>query len=178
MSINNQYAPTYDPIAVQPLRNELTDVGFSEVLTVEDFESVVNQNNDETVFLFINSVCGCSAGTARPGATLALQGEVIPNKLVTAFAGQEKEVIQHIREKYLNEFSPCSPCMAMFRNGKLEFYLPRFEIEKKRAEDIAEILTGLFKERCSNNGPSIPSEDFEKLKYKRMCGSKIEMNNN
>jgi len=178
MSINNQYAPTYDPVAVQPLRNELTDVGFSEVLTIENFESIVNQKDDKTVLLFINSVCGCSAGTARPGATLALQGEIIPDRLITAFAGQDKEVIQHIREKYLNEFTPCSPCMAMFRNGKLEFYLPRFQIEKKRAEDIANILTELFKERCSKKGPSVPTEAYEQLKYKRMCGSKIPMNNN
>lgn len=178
MNINNKYAPTYDPVAVQPLRDELTDVGFQEVLTIEEFENIVNQENDETVFLFINSVCGCSAGTARPGATLALQGEIIPNKLITAFAGQDKEVIQHIREKYLSEFTPCSPCMAMFKNGRLEFYLPRIEIERKRAEDIANILSSLFNERCTRKGPSISPEEYEKFKYKRMCGSKVPLNNN
>ena len=85
----NQKAPIYDPEAVQPMRDELTFVGFKEAKTSEQVDEYLSTQTDESVLVFINSVCGCSAGSARPGVSLALQHNVIPDKLITLFAGQE-----------------------------------------------------------------------------------------
>ncbi len=81
--------PMYDQDAVQPMRDELVAVGFEELLTPSDVDKAVNENEDKTVLILINSVCGCAAGSARPGVSLALQNSAIPDKMYTGFAGQE-----------------------------------------------------------------------------------------
>lgn len=170
-SMTNQ--PTYDPVAVQPMRDELMAVGFEEMLTADDVDHVLSNSNNETVLVMINSVCGCAAGSARPGVTLALQHKIIPNKLATVFAGQDKEAVAHLRDKYLSEFMPSSPFVALFKNGKVVFSLQRHEIEGTSAANVANRLKPVFDRHCSKDGPSISAEDYDKLVTAVACGSKI-----
>lgn len=171
--INNQ--PTYDPVAVQPMRDELIAVGFQELLTVENVDDAINQQDDKTVLLVINSVCGCAAGSARPGVCEALQNSVIPDRLVTSFAGQDKAAVAYVREKYLGQFPPSSPSMALFKNGEVVFLLPRHHIEGRSHTQIAEILKHVFNEHCQAEGPSITPEQYEQVVHARACGSKIPL---
>lgn len=167
--------PTYDPFAVQPMRDELIAVGFEELYTPEDVDRALTENPDRTVLVVINSVCGCAAGSARPGASLALQHKTIPDRLYTVFAGQEKEAVEHLRRKYLSEFPPSSPSMALFKNGEVVFMLQRYQIEGRTAEEIAEILKEVFDAHCSARGPSISPEQFAQVERARICGSKIPL---
>lgn len=168
--------PKYDPIAVQPMRDELTYIGFNELKTAEDVDKILLTKNNKTTFVFINSVCGCAAGSARPGISLALQGEFIPDNLVTAFAGQDNESVSTIRTKYLQKFAPSSPSAALIKNGEVIFMMPRHYFEGKREEEISGLLREIFSNICSNKGPSIPKEKYEKIIYARSCGSKIPLN--
>ncbi len=169
--------PTYDPFAVQPMRDELVAVGFEELMTSEDVDDAISNSPDQTVFVMVNSVCGCAAGSARPGASMALQNSVIPDKLTTVFAGQEKLAVDRLRREHLGQFPPSSPCMALFKNGEVVFMLHRYEIEGRNAGQIAEILVQAFEEHCERPGPSIAPEDFAKVQHARACGSKIPMFN-
>jgi putative YphP/YqiW family bacilliredoxin len=173
----NQKAPIYDPEAVQPMRDELTFVGFEEATTPEKVDEYLSSEKDETVLVFINSVCGCSAGSARPGVSLALQNDKIPDKLITVFAGQDREAVDHFREKYLADIPPSSPFMALFKKGKLVFKMPRLRIEGRYSDEIADELMGVFSNLCSAQGPSIPNEKYAELVHAKMCGSKIPLNN-
>lgn len=166
--------PMYDQDAVQPMRDELKAVGFSELLTVDDVEKAINIKDNKTVLVMINSVCGCAAGSARPGVSLALQNDVIPDKLFTGFAGQERDAVDAIR-KHIKSFPPSSPSIALFKNGELIYFMPRYEIEGRTAEDISDSLRTKFNELCSAKGPSIPAEHFEKVMYAKVCGSKIPL---
>ena len=120
----------------------------------------------------INSVCGCAAGSARPGVSLALQHNIIPDKLYTVFAGQEREAVDKVRS-YITEYPPSSPSVALFRNGGLIYFMQRRDIEGFDADHIASELRKVFDEHCTAKGPSITPEDFEKIMYAKMCGSKI-----
>lgn len=173
-NINNN-APMYDPHAVQPMRDELTYVGFNELMTSDDVDNVLSKANDETTFVFINSVCGCAAGSARPGVSAALQGKTIPDNIVTVFAGQEKEAVNTVRTKYLSQFPPSSPSAALVKNGEIIFILPRHHIEGRTPEQVAGLLQQVFEENCSKEGPSISKEKYEKLVHAKMCGSKIRL---
>lgn len=168
--------PIYDPVAVQPMRDELLFVGFEELRTPQMVEDVLAKKDDKTVFLVINSVCGCAAGSARPGASLGLQHTTIPDKLVTVFAGQDRDSVDYLREKYLANIPPSSPFMALFKNGEVLEVIPRHHIEGRSQEDIAAFLKAIFDEHCSGKGPSIPASEYEKLVYARMCGSRIPLN--
>ncbi len=161
MIFNLMSGPTYDPELVAPMRKELTDVGFQELLTPEQVDAVLNKQ-EGTVLVVINSVCGCAAGNARPGVATALQHRVIPDVLTTAFAGQEKAAVQRVRE-YLAPYPPSSPCIALFKDGKLATILERKDIEGRMARDIAKDLIRAFDQYCSKPGPSVPAEQFEKL---------------
>ena len=174
----NMQSPMYDPKAVQPMRDELIYVGFNELTTPEKVDEVLSNNNDETTFVFINSVCGCAAGSARPGISLALQGSVIPDNITTVFAGQDKAAVEIVRSKYLSDFPPSSPSAALIKNGKVLFMLPRHHIEGRSPEQISELLQQVFSENCSKEGPSISKEKYDKLVHAKMCGSKIPLNEN
>lgn len=174
--INNN-APMYDSESVQPMRDELVFVGFKELLTAQDVENTLDVTDDKTKLVVINSVCGCAAGSARPGATLALQNKIIPDEFFTVFAGQDKEAVQKFRMDFLGQFPPSSPSMALIKNKEVLFFLPRHHIEGRTAEEIADTLTSVFEEHCSASGPSIPGEDYAKLVHARMCGSHIPLNN-
>ncbi|MFQ5606057.1 MAG: BrxA/BrxB family bacilliredoxin [bacterium] len=165
--------PTYDPEAVQPMRDELIAVGFQELLTPEDVDRVLDDKNEETVLVMINSVCGCAAGSARPGVTLALQHHIIPDRLATVFAGQDKAAAANLRQQYLNKFPPSSPLVALMKNGKVVFILHRHDIEGRSPQEIANRLTIVFEQECSRNGPSISPDEYAKLVHAVACGSKI-----
>jgi len=166
--------PMYDPEAVQPMRDELIAVGFNELLTPEEVDKAINVKDDKTVLVMINSVCGCAAGSARPGVSLALQHTVIPDKLYTGFAGMEREAVDKIRH-YVTNFPPSSPSVALFKNGELVYFMQRYNIEGRNKVEIAETLKEVFDEICTRKGPSISPEDFAKVEYAKMCGSKIPL---
>ena len=168
--------PMYDQNSVQPMRDELIAVGFTELLAAEDVDKVINVNDDKTVFVMINSVCGCAAGSARPGISLALQNDKIPDQLYTVFAGQERDAVDRFRQILAN-VPPSSPSAALFKNGKLIHFMHRYEIEGQMPAQISEYWREIFNEHCSNQGPSIPAEHFEKVLYAKSCGSKIPLHN-
>lgn len=166
--------PMYDQNAVQPMRDELVAVGFTELLTPEGVESAIKVNNNESVFVLINSVCGCAAGSARPGISLALQNDIIPDKLYTVFAGQERDAVDKTRE-LIGKIPPSSPSVALFKNGELIHFMHRYEIEGQLPQFISDYWRKIFNEKCSRQGPSIPSEHFAKVMYAKQCGSKIPL---
>ncbi len=166
--------PIYDQDAVQPMRDELVAVGFEELLTPDDVDKAIDVNDDKTKLVMINSVCGCAAGSARPGVSLALQHNKIPDSLLTGFAGQERDAVDRVRQK-IEGYPPSSPSIALFKNGTLLYFIPRYEIEGRAPEQIAEILKEVFDEHCSNEGPSITPEQYAQVEYARTCGSKIPL---
>lgn len=163
--------PIYDPEAVIPMRDELKAVGFEELLTPEDVDQAI-QNNTGTLLVVINSVCGCAAGSARPGVALALQHTTIPDRLMTVFAGMERDAVDRLRE-YLVGYPPSSPFMVIFEGDKPVFVLQRMDIEGHTPQEIAADLASAFEKYCSKPGPSISPETFEELGFARFCGSKI-----
>jgi putative YphP/YqiW family bacilliredoxin len=164
----------YDQDAVQPMRDELLAVGVKELLTAKAVDDALLVKDDKISLVMINSVCGCAAGSARPGVSLALQNDKIPDRLFSAFAGQEREAVDRVR-LYVKTFPPSSPCVALFRNGELIYFMQRMDIEGNTAEYIAGELKDVFNDACTNQGPSVPPEDFAKIQYAKQCGSKIPM---
>jgi putative YphP/YqiW family bacilliredoxin len=128
--------------------------------------------------VFINSVCGCSAGSARPGVTLALQHNKIPHKLYTSFAGNDRDAVDLIRENYLIQYAPSSPAIAILKNGETIYHMGRPDIIGKSPEEIAELLTNVFDSIDGIEGPSMRDENYENMVHARTCGSKIPLNNN
>ena len=169
--------PNYDPDAVKPMRAELTGAGFVELLTAEDVDGALKENRaseDQTALFMLNSVCGCAAGSARPGVTLALQNKIIPDKLFSAFAGMEKAAVRRLREA-LEPNLPSSPAMALFKNGELVEMIHRHNIENHSAQEVAAHLVEVFNHKCSAEGPSIPREKYNKLVSPDICGSTLEL---
>jgi putative YphP/YqiW family bacilliredoxin len=163
--------PTYDPVAVQPLRDELTTVGFSETTTPDAVKASIETNGSTLVV--VNSVCGCSAGSARPGVCAALQHSKIPDNLITVFAGQDKSAVAFLRGQYLGDFAPSSPNIILFNNGKLVAFMQRHDIQGMDPTDIEAALVQLFDTVCTRQGPSIAPDIYESLEYTISCGSKI-----
>jgi len=164
--------PIYPPQAVQPMRDELIQVGFQELRTPEDVDRTL-RDNPGTVLCVINSVCGCAAGSARPGVALALQHHVIPDALVTVFAGMEREAVERVRQLHAEAAPPSSPSMILFRGGKTAAVVERRHIEGRTPDQIAQHLAEVFDLFCARPGPSIPREQFAQLAYVQMCGSGI-----
>lgn len=135
----------YPEEMVKPMKAELTDAGFQELYTAADVDSVLSKEG--TTLVVINSVCGCAARNARPGAKMSLEGGKKPNNLVTAFAGVDKEAVDKARE-HMFPFPPSSPSMALFKNGELVHMLERHHIEGRPAELIAENLRDAYNEYC------------------------------
>ncbi|MBS1530930.1 MAG: BrxA/BrxB family bacilliredoxin [Bacteroidetes bacterium] len=135
----------YPEYLVAPMREELTRVGFEEL---KDAESVTKAIESEgTVFVMVNSVCGCAAGMARPAARMAVQNEKHPDKLVTVFAGMETEAVNKARA-YMLPYPPSSPAMALFKDGKLVHMIERHQIEGRPAQMIADNLVHAFEQYC------------------------------
>ncbi len=129
---------------VQPFRDELTAVGFKELLTPADVDAALNRQDDKAVLVVLNSVCGCAAGKARPGVIFSMLNELVPDEYVSIFAGMEKEAVEHFRQQYLQGYTPSSPNIALFRNGKLLHLLQRYQVEGKNAGEIATDLTAAY----------------------------------
>jgi len=141
--------PLYDPGLVQPMRDELTRIGFQELRTAADVDAVLGGGATKDVTLVVvNSVCGCAARNARPAATLAFQHPRRPDRLVTVFAGQDADATARARS-YFTGYAPSSPQMALFKDGKLVFMLERKNIEGRAAQDIAADLTAAFDRYCA-----------------------------
>jgi putative YphP/YqiW family bacilliredoxin len=140
------HAVRYSPIVVQPMREELTQLGFEELMTPEAVDVAIADPSG-TVLIVVNSVCGCSAGSARPGVALALQHPNVPDRLVTVFAGMEMEATDRARS-YFEGYAPSSPQIALFKDGGLVHMLERGDIEGHRSDEVAASLTGAFDEHC------------------------------
>jgi putative YphP/YqiW family bacilliredoxin len=136
----------YPEELVIPMKEELTENGFSEMKTPEE---VINQLNSKgTTLVMINSVCGCSAGTARPGVLMAVHNTTKkPDHLTTSFAGFDVDAIRTIREK-LKPYPPSSPAVALFKDGQLVHMIERHHIEGRSAQMIAHNLIAAFDEYC------------------------------
>ncbi|MCF6213512.1 MAG: BrxA/BrxB family bacilliredoxin [Flavobacteriaceae bacterium] len=135
----------YPEELVAPMRQELTAVGFKELKNTEDVQNILKQGG--TTLMVVNSVCGCAAGTARPGAVLSLQHDKKPANLTTVFAGVDTEATQAARAEMV-PFPPSSPSIALFKNGELVHMLERHHIEGRSAEMIANNLIGAYEEFC------------------------------
>jgi bacilliredoxin len=131
---------------IQPMRDELTRIGFTELRTAEEVDRAFGRGG--TSLVFVNSVCGCAAGMARPGATLALARTAVrPDALYTVFAGQDKEATARAREKF-GAVPPSSPSLALLKDGALVAFLPRHQIEGRSAEDVSGLLVEAFEAHC------------------------------
>ncbi|MDG1397387.1 MAG: BrxA/BrxB family bacilliredoxin [Polaribacter sp.] len=135
----------YPEELVKPMRNQLIDAGFEALYTGEDVEAAMAKKG--TTLVVVNSVCGCAAGTARPGAIASLGADKIPDNLTTVFAGVEKESTQKARE-FMIPFPPSSPAMALFKDGNLVHMLERHHIEGRSAQMIAQNLAAAYDEHC------------------------------
>jgi len=138
--------PMYDPRLVQPMREELTRLGFQELRTPEAVDGVLGQPAEPTLVV-VNSICGCAARNARPAAALALQHTRRPVRLFTVFAGQDPEATDRARS-YFTGYAPSSPSIALLKNGKLAFMLERRQIEGRDAREIAADLMAAFERFC------------------------------
>ena len=137
----------YPEELVQPMRQDLTVVGFQEFKTSEEVSQLLDQEQD-TVLMVINSVCGCAAGTARPGVKLAVaESPKTPKVLATVFAGMDKEAVAKVRE-YTLPYPPSSPSIALFKGGELVHFVERHHIEGRSAQMIAAHLKAVFEEYC------------------------------
>ncbi len=135
----------YDPMLVQPMREELTSLGVKELRTAEDVDAAMKQPG--TTMVVLNSVCGCAAGGARPGVALALKHHTLPDNITTVFAGQDLEAVERARS-YFTGVPPSSPSIALMRDGELVGFMPRHHIEGRTPEMIAASLTSAFDEIC------------------------------
>lgn len=168
-------APIYDPEAVAPMWQELVAVGVESLTTPEQVEGALAAPAG-TVLVIVNSICGCAAGHARPGAMLALQNKVIPDRSVTVFAGVDRDAVNRARE-YMADYPPSSPAMGLFKDGQQVFMLQRSDLQRMTDEEVAAALTNAFDEHCAKPGPSVDAETFRKLQPYRGCGSQIPMVN-
>ena len=137
----------YPEYICTPMREELVASGFTELKTPADVDSTIPESKGTTL-LVINSVCGCAAGTARPGVRMSLDNAKHPDKLVTVFAGQDLEATAEAR-KFTLPFPPSSPSIALFKDGKLVHFVERHQIEGRSAEIISEHLKGVYEEFCN-----------------------------
>ncbi len=137
----------YPEHLTRPMKAELVDAGFQDLETSEEVSGLL-EKTEGTALLVVNSVCGCAAGTARPGVRLAMEkSNKKPGALATVFAGVDKEATQKARE-YLAPYPPSSPSIALFKNGELVHFVERHHIEGRSAEMIASHLAAVFEEYC------------------------------
>ena len=135
----------YPAELVKPMREDLTKVGFEELQTPEAVDAALAKEG--TTLVVVNSVCGCAAANARPGARLSLQNAQRPDHIVTVFAGVDREAVEKARE-YMIPFPPSSPSIALFKDGELVHMLERHHIEGRPAELIADNLIDAYNEYC------------------------------
>jgi putative YphP/YqiW family bacilliredoxin len=136
----------YDEMLVAPMRQELTRLGIQETKTAAEVDAILGEKKG-TVLVVVNSVCGCAAGMARPGVAMALRHNVLPEKMITVFAGNDREATTRAREYFVG-YRPSSPSIALFRDGEVVKMLERWNIEGRAPEQIASELTAAFDQFC------------------------------
>lgn len=137
----------YDEMIVAPMRQELTRLGIQETKTAAEVDAVLGEKKG-TVLVIVNSVCGCAAGMARPGVAMALRHGVLPDKMITVFAGNDREATARAREYFVG-YRPSSPSIALLRDGQVVKMLERWNIEGRGPEQIAAELTAAFDQYCA-----------------------------
>lgn len=143
----------YPKEMVEPMREELTQLGVDELRTADEVDAAFEAAQDETMLLVINSVCGCAAGNARPAVAKAQQETTHqPDRYVTVFAGQDLEATERARE-YLAGIPPSSPFFALFRDGQPVYVVERKHIEGREANVIAADLVDAFEAYCTDEAP-------------------------
>jgi putative YphP/YqiW family bacilliredoxin len=136
----------YPEELVRPMRAQLTGNGFTELKSVEEVDQAMN-DKEGTQLVVVNSVCGCAAGSARPGVVHSLTGDKKPSKLYTVFAGQDRDATNKARE-YMVPYPPSSPSIALFKDGELVHMIERHHIEGRSAEMISANLQAAYNEHC------------------------------
>ena len=137
----------YPEEMIAPMRKETTDIGFQELRTAEAAEKAMKEQKG-TSLVFVNSVCGCAAGMARPGLALALNNaEFKPDNLYAVFAGNDKEATNVVRSHF-HGYSPSSPCMALFKDGHVVSMIQRLDIEGHSTQEVAKTLGEAFSSHC------------------------------
>ena len=140
----------YPELMVVPMREELTRLGIEELRSAPEVEQLLSERKG-TVMVVVNSVCGCAAGRMRPAVRIAMEHAVRPEKVVSVFAGQDREATEQAR-RHFADYPPSSPSIALLRDGELVFMMQRMDIENREAEDIAEDLTAAFDRFCARSG--------------------------
>jgi putative YphP/YqiW family bacilliredoxin len=136
----------YPPHLVAPMKAELTDLGFKELLSAKEVDKFI-EDQKGTAVVVINSVCGCAAGTCRPGVKMSLElSEKKPNGLFTVFAGVDTEAVAQMRS-YI-PIQPSSPAIAIFKDGELVHFVERHHIEGRSAQIIGQHLASVYEEVC------------------------------
>jgi putative YphP/YqiW family bacilliredoxin len=166
---------TYDREAVAPMWQELAAVGVEPLTTPEQVDEVL-KGTPGSVLVVVNSVCGCAAGQARPGAMLGLQHKVIPDRSVTVFAGVDREAVDRARA-YMAPYPPSSPSIGLFKDGKQVLMLQRSDLQRMSEDEVASALARAFDAHCSRPGPSVDAQTFQKLGPYRGRGSQIPVRN-
>jgi putative YphP/YqiW family bacilliredoxin len=151
----------YDINIVEPMWKELADIGVSPLTSAAAVDSAMAEEGG-TVLIVVNSVCGCAAGSGRPGVAVALQNRVIPDRLYTVFAGVDREATQRARQ-YMKDMPPSSPSVALFKDGELVYMLHRKQIELMDINNIAHNLKQAFDKYCKSSGPSVPHETLARV---------------
>jgi putative YphP/YqiW family bacilliredoxin len=137
----------YPEMLIKPMREDLTRFGIQETRTPEELDDVIAKTSG-TVMVVVNSVCGCAAGLARPAIGMALQHSVVPDKVVTVFAGADIGAVDHARNMYFKGYFPSSPSVGLLRNGKIVWMLERHQIEGRDPHAIASDLKEAFDKFC------------------------------
>jgi putative YphP/YqiW family bacilliredoxin len=132
---------------VQPMRAEMTAMGVKELKSVADVDAELGDQQGTTL-VFVNSVCGCAAGNARPALRAVLQHGPRPDKLLTVFAGQDTEATQRARQ-YFADYQPSSPSVALFKDGEVVHFVHRHQIEGRSPQEVAQNLANAFQKYCA-----------------------------
>ena len=135
----------YDPALVQPMREEITRLGVQELLTPDQVDGALKEPG--TTLVFVNSVCGCAAAGARPGLALSMMHDKKPDRIVTVFAGMEREAVARARE-YFKPYQPSSPQIALMKDGELVRMWQRHDIEGRDPGTLATSLNEAYGEHC------------------------------
>jgi len=139
----------YDPRMVQPMRDEMVGMGAKELTTVAEVDAALGDQRGTTLVM-VNSVCGCAAGSARPGLAAALKHENRPQQVVTVFAGQDTDATARARQ-FFADYASSSPSLALFRDGEVVHFVHRHMIEGRTAQDLARDLAGVFDKYCATS---------------------------
>jgi len=142
----------YPEMMIKPMREELTRLGVSELRSVAEVDAALGPG-EGTALVFVNSVCGCAAGGARPALALALQHATRPGRLYTVFAGQDLDATARARS-YCADFQPSSPSAALFRDGEVVWFLHRYQIEGRHPQQIAADFAAAFDKFCGAGAPA------------------------